>query len=273
MNIYYDGFIRAQVVFLWLVFLTGANSCLAEEPHNPEPRSPQVNGAVCAIRVPPPSPELSEYPPKVISRIKESWKQSHQELKNPIIIRLKVMKNGTVKDLQIFRSSGNKSVDQAAIRCVTKSTPFDKFSPAIAQHFPALENLNMQLIFASGLDVDGGYSSGEVITPELQAWSPELVKRVNQRWDNSHQQIKNYIILHFKVMKNGTIGGIKIFESSGIRSVDQLAISCLKQSAPFAPLPPDNERHWTPEYMQFYLRFKPELIEGRHVDGWFQGTD
>jgi TonB family protein len=272
MNIYNGGSMRAQV-FLWLVFIAGANSCFADVLNNPDPRSPEANGAVCAIRVPMTPPDLSAYLPKPVSKIKERWKNSHQQLTNPIILRLKVMKNGAVKDIQIIQSSGNKSTDQVASRSVTKSAPFDEFSPDIVQHFPALEYLNIQLTFASGLDVDGGYSSGEVITPELLAWRPELVKLVNQRWDNSHQHIKNYIVLHFKVMRNGTIDGIKIFESSGIRSVDQVAISCLKKSAPFAHLPPDSEYHRAPEYMQFYLRFKPETFEGNHVDGWFLGTD
>jgi TonB family protein len=277
----------ARLFLLWLVLIATTNSCSADTPNNLDRQSPNANRIVCRITAPacslaliatsqaPPPPPLAfqDYQHKLVSRVDQTWKNSHRQIKAPIILCFDLMRNGTVQHIEIIRSSGSHSIDKAASRCVARSAPFDELPSYDPPRRQASESLKFEITFRPDLGVDGFFGGSRPIYPELQRYRPKLVNRVDQKWKHSHQQNANYVHVSFKVMKDGTVRDVKLYQSSGNRAIDQAAIGCVKKSAPFGPLPPDPYYDWTPEYLRFLLHFKPEPINGNYVDGNFTGYD
>jgi hypothetical protein len=91
---------QAKLFLLWLGLIATTNSCFAGALNNLDPRSPEADRNVRRIMAPassptlianspgpsPPPPAFQAYQAKLVSRVDRTWKNSHQQIKSPIIL-------------------------------------------------------------------------------------------------------------------------------------------------------------------------------------------
>jgi len=67
----------------------------------------------------------------------------------------------------------------------------------------------------------------------LGAYLNELEGKINGR---SPQKFLGQVIINFRILKDGSITGLKLVRSSGMQQIDATALDAIKSSAPFAPI-------------------------------------
>lgn len=87
----------------------------------------------------------------------------------------------------------------------------------------------------NGTGTEGGGGDGADV--DFGSYLAEVQKRIKKNWFPPRGNESKSCTLKFKVLKDGSLGKIKLVTSSGIPIVDQAASTAVKNSAPFPPLP------------------------------------
>ncbi len=83
-------------------------------------------------------PDTNEYMNKVREKITHSWRSPDVKAKCQTTISFAVEKSGSIKTIAVKKSSGNKTVDDAALLAIKRSAPFDPL-PEAWKHGFAIE--------------------------------------------------------------------------------------------------------------------------------------
>ncbi|MCK7467687.1 MAG: TonB C-terminal domain-containing protein [Desulfosudis oleivorans] len=72
----------------------------------------------------------------------------------------------------------------------------------------------------------------------------ELQRRIKRNWDPPRGSNSKKVVLLFKVSKDGRLLSLRVLTSSGDAEADKAALSAVRLTAPFRPLPPEYRGKW-----------------------------
>lgn len=73
--------------------------------------------------------------------------------------------------------------------------------------------------------------------PDFGPYMRELQRRIKMNWDPPKGNESKRVILLFSISKDGRLLSIKVYKSSGLEAADNAAMTAVKLTAPFKPLP------------------------------------
>jgi TonB family protein len=74
-------------------------------------------------------------------------------------------------------------------------------------------------------------------SPEFQPYLEEIHKQISGKWQPPAVNKDSEVVLKFTVLKNGHVINEQVSQSSGIKEVDESALTALRRSSPLPPLP------------------------------------
>ncbi len=84
----------------------------------------------------------------------------------------------------------------------------------------------------------GQEASGDGDDFDFGNYMSEIQKRIKKNWHPPRGAESQTITVKFQIRKDGSVGFIKMFRSSGVSAADDAAKEAITNAAPFAPLPP-----------------------------------
>lgn len=73
--------------------------------------------------------DYGKYMEDLQRRIKSSWSPSQRENANSCVLRFSILRDGSVRNVKVAKSSGDKDVDAVAIRAVESPSRFEELPP------------------------------------------------------------------------------------------------------------------------------------------------
>lgn len=77
--------------------------------------------------------------------------------------------------------------------------------------------------------------------PDFGPYMKELQRRIKMNWEPPKGNESKRVVLLFSIARDGRLLNVQVAKSSGVPTVDNAAISAVKLSAPFRPLPPEHK--------------------------------
>lgn len=74
-------------------------------------------------------------------------------------------------------------------------------------------------------------------SPEFQPYLEEIHKQISGKWQPPALNKDSEVVLKFTILKNGHVVDEQVSQSSGIKEVDESALTALRRSSPLPPLP------------------------------------
>lgn len=74
-------------------------------------------------------------------------------------------------------------------------------------------------------------------SPEFQPYLSEMHKQISGKWQPPAVDKDAEVVVKFTIQKNGHVINEEISKSSGIKEVDESALTALRRSSPLPPLP------------------------------------
>lgn len=90
---------------------------------------------------------------------------------------------------------------------------------------------------ASGSGDQSAGAAGDGEEVDLSGYFSEVQKRIKKNWFPPRGAESLTVVLKFRILKDGSLGTIKMVRSSGISAADDAAKAAVTASAPFASLP------------------------------------
>jgi len=75
-------------------------------------------------------------------------------------------------------------------------------------------------------------------SPDFGPYMAELKRRLARNWKPPRGRDSRRVVIRFDVLRSGELGKLSVEQSSGIASSDEAAMTAVRISAPFKPLPP-----------------------------------
>lgn len=94
-----------------------------------------------------------------------------------------------------------------------------------------------------------GHTNNITNPPYWSTYMSRLQHRIKMNWNPQKYNTSNSVVVLFKIAKDGRLLSCKIYKSSGINKVDDDALTAVRLTAPFEPLP--NEYKGTSVDIQF----------------------
>lgn len=167
----------------------------------------------------------------VQNKIESTWIKPATKNKNGATYSFKLNRFGQVIEVKKISSSGNEKFDESAYSSIYKSAPFNKLPDSYSE-----SNIN----FLSRFNPDN--ISISVIKPKnansvFSQYMKELQRTIKSNWKPTFSKDKKRAVAFFTIYKNGSLGEVKILKSSGDSTFDENALTAIKKTAPFHPLP------------------------------------
>lgn len=108
----------------------------------------------------------------------------------------------------------------------------------------------------NGTGSEGGGGDGADV--DFGSYLAEVQKRIKKNWFPPRGNESKSCTLKFKVNRDGSLGKIRLVASAGIPVVDQAAVTAVKNSAPFPPLPSGS-----PEDIDIKFTFDYNVFNGK----------
>ena len=74
-------------------------------------------------------------------------------------------------------------------------------------------------------------------SPEFQPYLEEIHKQISGKWQPPAVNKDSEVVLKFTILKNGHVVDEQVSQSSGVKDVDESALTALRRSSPLPPLP------------------------------------
>ena len=194
-------------------------------------------------------------------KIHSNWNPPQVDESKSVKILFTIMKDGTVKDIKVIKSSGDIVADNKAIEAVKNSSPFQSLPEKYDK-----DSVDILFDFEhdafSATKNDSKISKAIAITDETLGFNfPEYNKDMQTRiYRNfyvpekfSAKNKKLNSIIEFKVLRDGTIQKINVKASSGNQEFDNYCIDAINKSSPLPPLPEEYERNYV--FIQYNFKF------------------
>lgn len=167
----------------------------------------------------------------VQNKIESTWVKPSTKKKNGASYSFKLNRFGQIIEVKNITSSGDEKFDESAYSAIQKSAPFQKLPDNYAE-----SNINFLLSFKQDK------TSISTIKPkktgsELSYYLKEVQRAIKSNWKPTFSKDKKLAVALFTVYKNGSLGEVKILKSSKDSSFDEIALTAIKKTAPFPPLP------------------------------------
>lgn len=85
-------------------------------------------------------------------------------------------------------------------------------------------------------------------------YANQIRTKIDRNWQRSTEFERLKTVIYFRIERNGSLGSIRVKESSGDPLFDELAIRAIKLSEPFAPLPEAYEDDHLGVYFDFTFK-------------------
>lgn len=115
-------------------------------------------------------------------------------------------------------------------------------------------------LIASLIFLLSGAAAAEEDQVDFGPYMSYVQKRVKSHWSPSHISTKAFSVVLFKIHQTGTISDLKLDKSSGVRNIDQAAMSAVEKAAPFDPLPPGSAENVDIQFSFDYKAYSNNLI-------------
>lgn len=175
------------------------------------------------------SARMSAYRKALKSQVAATWQPPESYTGGRFVVLVHISKMGKLLDTDLFQSSGNPTLDSAAIEAIQASAPFTPL-PAAYTGESRRFTLSFHGSTASSMNpykADFGPYLQDVEKKTLRNWHPPM-------------GIQNRSVVTVSVIdRQGKLLNTAITESSGIGAIDSSALDAMRQSAPFEALPAD----------------------------------
>ena len=208
----------------------------------------------------------------ILKKITPIWLSVSKKFSSQKSIPLKAVASfviagdGSVSDIKIEKSSGNKIFDKKVMKTIKSAGPFSPLPldydeddlkiyfefcfPVLLFRFPNIE-------FMEGKTE---YKILQNETETKQQKSDEfkysyylngVIKKLGKYWCFSETGSSFKAVTSFVIARDGTVSDIKIEESSGNDSFDKKAIDAINSASPFSPLP----EGYAKDNVKIYFKF------------------
>ena len=198
--------------------------------------------------------------------LKQNWHPENidiSKIKNPIILRFRVARDGSFVKCDIVQSSGSLRFDKSAVstvKNVIQTYAHDYRTLRLPQGYNGY-GVDMEYVFSynintNSLSVNANSEANTLYNksikekeiarntnttkrnePYFNSYMQDMQKTIKKYWNPPKINKKKQIVVRFTIAKNGELLSCKILKSSKISALDEAAISAIKLAAPFKPLP------------------------------------
>jgi TonB family protein len=138
----------------------------------------------------------SYYPPEAMKA----------NIEGTVLVGFMVKVSGSVSDIKVLKSSGNKDLDDAAVTCVTHW----RYKPAIDNGAPIEMPWQANVVWKIAP------------APEVEAARFCMLKTDPSRLPAS----PGHTIVNFHVMQDGSVSDVRVLHSSGYQEWDDVGVAC-----------------------------------------------
>lgn len=213
---------------------------------------------------------LRPYAEKVIEQIRVKWYPLIANIpripdltNGKCLVEFTLSNNGKLAEANVVTSSGQASLDDAAVAAIKSAAPF----PEVPASFPG-KSLALRGIFLynSSRTADAQKDNLEVLSDtegvDFGPYLSRVVQSVRLNWyrlipDEARAPLlkKGKVSIEFMILPDGKMAGIRISESSGNIAMDRSAWGGVTASAPFAPLPEEFDGPYLA--LRFHFQYNP----------------
>ena len=179
----------------------------------------------------------------VQKKVEQNWLQPLNTDGRSASFSFKVDYDGSVYDLKVLRTSGDKTFDKSAISAILKSAPFNYYLKGSADSKP----VNVEFFF-SPLFTSANYVHEENLShvydvsnmvPNLQFcdYLADLQTQFNLQWHPKTYAKQRDAVVNLLVDKDGSIERYYILKTSHNRKFDRNILKTIANSVPLKPFP------------------------------------
>lgn len=144
---------------------------------------------------------------------------------------------------------------------VAVAVPTNEPSPIVQSDEPAPAAAPVQTGSpgGEGSGQPGGEGDGDGEDMDFSSYLAEVQKRVKKTWFPPRGNESKSVTVKFKIKRDGSLGVIKLVNSSGVAVVDDAARTAVKSAAPYPPLPAGS-----PEEIDIKFTFDYNVFNGKN---------
>ncbi|MBX9694183.1 MAG: TonB C-terminal domain-containing protein [Cyanobacteria bacterium] len=220
---------------------------------------------------------IHRYVSGVIEACSHKWPDTREKFHSPLVVGFSIKHNGTVKDLELVRTSGIKKWDKKAIAAVKAAQPFGKMQSNVRNELPILmefksgppvhytytgESLSRRvrvqgritrtrfldqdqsravLCGFNPMDEDSIIKKKPVVSAQSDVdfgpYMAGLQRRIRSNFTPVRVNENLRVILVFKIWKDGRVTNTRLVTRSGNANLDANAIAAITASSPLRSLP------------------------------------
>ncbi len=178
--------------------------------------------------------DYKSYTDKFAKKIFDNWIFADATDDSSLVIMLEIDKDGrlNVRDLSRKKQSENSRFDLIVKKTISAVKVYKEPFPKNYNK----DEILLKLVFS-------GKSSSKNLNvigkTDFSGYMVNLQKKIYSRWESikgGYNESKRTILI-FQIRKDGSLKSCSVYQSSGDKDFDNLAVKAVKDSAPFAPLP------------------------------------
>lgn len=197
------------------------------------------------------------------------WDPPRRFENRPIVLKVKINKDGKLLALKVKKSSDNAIADEAAKSAVESAEPFSPFPSEYNERNVSLLFIfdNQTLNIKSLSDYTESVPSKKNSDSQTETyWGPymrNIQHEIKRNWNPPRGNESKHVVVMFRINKDGNLKSLAIMEYSGNAETDKAAIEAVEDSSPFSPLP--SEFKGTEIPIQFTFDYNVFRRDGRRL--------
>jgi len=195
-----------------------------------------------------PGVNFNTYLSDVQRRVTEVWSPLGAGRPRTVVVDFKIHQNGTESHLRVGESSGDDSVDSAALKTINEAAPFKELpegSPSevdveIAFHYDVVKDKGIQLRTVARMPGVNPQLVVERRSDPVVDFGPymaQLQRRIKHAWYPPKGEESRRIVVVFKIDNHGKLSHLRLDKPSGAQRADRAALRAVEDASPFNPLP------------------------------------
>jgi TonB family protein len=173
-------------------------------------------------------------------------KAKGEAINDKLVVRFTVEANGSISELGVKESCGDKEIDDLALKTIAKAAPFGKLPNGVPK-----VSAQFALPCKSGVSADG---------VEMKPYFDDMWTRILRTWWVPKRLLFIQVPVKIELNEDGSLIAATLIKSSGDENADKLAIIGVKRAAPFAPLPKGLKAPFTVNYTLGYKGGKDQVV-------------
>jgi TonB family protein len=193
--------------------------------------------------------DIGPYMKGVSDKIGPLWnppKAKGEAINDKLVVRFTVEANGSISELGVKESCGDKEIDDLALKTIAKAAPFGKLPNGVPK-----VSAQFALPCKSGVSADG---------VEMKPYFDDMWTRILRTWWVPKRLLFIQVPVKIELNEDGSLIAATLIKSSGDENADKLAIIGVKRAAPFAPLPKGLKAPFTVNYTLGYKGGKDQVV-------------